>query len=78
MAAAMSCASERGMRRITVERGLEPRDFAVMAFGGAGPLHAVDLCAELDVETVIVPPSPGLLCGIGLLLAPWKHDETAM
>ncbi|WP_430259604.1 hydantoinase/oxoprolinase family protein [Neorhizobium sp. IRS_2294] len=74
----VNAAMVRGMRRITVERGLEPRDFAVMAFGGAGPLHAVDLCAELDVETVIVPPSPGLLCGIGLLLAPWKHDETAM
>jgi N-methylhydantoinase A len=74
----VNAAMVRGMRRITVERGLEPRDFAVMAFGGAGPLHAVDLCAELDVETVIVPPSPGLLCGIGLLLAPWKHDETSM
>lgn len=74
----VNAAMVRGMRRITVERGLEPRDFAVMAFGGAGPLHAVDLCAELDVETVIVPPSPGLLCGIGLLLAPWKHDETAV
>jgi N-methylhydantoinase A len=74
----VNAAMVRGMRRITVERGLEPREFAVMAFGGAGPLHAVDLCAELDVETVIVPPSPGLLCGIGLLLAPWRHDETAM
>lgn len=74
----VNAAMVRGMRRITVERGLEPRDFAVMAFGGAGPLHAIDLCAELDVETVIVPPSPGLLCGIGLLLAPWKHDETSM
>ncbi len=74
----VNAAMVRGMRRITVERGLEPRDFAVMAFGGAGPLHAVDLCAEMDVETVIVPPSPGLLCGIGLLLAPWKHDETSM
>lgn len=73
----VNAAMVRGMRRITVERGLEPRDFAVMAFGGAGPLHAVELCAEMDVETVIVPPSPGLLCGIGLLLAPWKHDETA-
>lgn len=74
----VNAAMVRGMRRITVERGLEPRDFAVMAFGGAGPLHAVDLCAEMDVETVIVPPSPGLLCGIGLLLAPWKHEETSM
>lgn len=74
----VNAAMVRGMRRITVERGLDPRDFAVMAFGGAGPLHAADLCAALDVRTLIVPPSPGLLCGIGLLLAPWKHEETGM
>ncbi|WP_062015429.1 hydantoinase/oxoprolinase family protein [Aureimonas sp. AU4] len=74
----VNAAMVRGMRRITVERGLDPRRFVVTAFGGAGPLHAVDLCAELGVETLHVPPSPGLLCGIGLLLAPWKHDETAM
>lgn len=74
----VNAAMVRGMRSVTVERGLDPRAFAVMAFGGAGPLHAVDLCAELDVETVIIPPSPGILCGIGLLLAPWKTSETAM
>ncbi|MBN9306719.1 MAG: hypothetical protein BGO82_13930 [Devosia sp. 67-54] len=74
----VNAAMVRGMRGVTVERGLDPADFAVMAFGGAGPLHAVDLCAELDIETVIVPPSPGLLCAIGLLLAPWRHDETGM
>jgi N-methylhydantoinase A/acetone carboxylase, beta subunit len=74
----VNAAMVRGMRRITIERGLDPRDFAVMAFGGAGPLHAVDLCQELETGTLIVPPSPGLLCGIGLLLAPWRHDETAM
>lgn len=74
----VNAAMVRGMRRITVERGLDPRDFAVMAFGGAGPLHAADLCAALNVRTLIVPPSPGLLCGIGLLLAPWKHEETRM
>ena len=74
----VNAAMVRGMRRITVERGLDPREFVVTAFGGAGPLHAVDLCAEMDVAVLHVPPSPGLLCGIGLLLAPWKHDETAM
>jgi N-methylhydantoinase A len=47
-----------------------------MAFGGAGPLHALDLAAELSIGTVIVPPSPGLLCAVGLLLSPWRHDET--
>lgn len=74
----VNAAMIRGMRRITVERGLDPREFVVTAFGGAGPLHAVDLCAEMDVSVLHIPPSPGLLCGIGLLLAPWKHDETAM
>ncbi|MBP0618104.1 hydantoinase/oxoprolinase family protein [Jiella mangrovi] len=74
----VNAAMVRGMRRVTVERGLDPRDFVVAAFGGAGPLHAVDLCAEFDVKTLYVPPSPGLLCGIGLLLAPWRHEETAM
>lgn len=74
----VNAAMVRGMRRMTVERGLDPRDFVVTAFGGAGPLHAIELCAELGVAALHVPPSPGLLCGIGLLLAPWKHDETAM
>lgn len=74
----VNAAMVRGMRRITVERGLDPREFVVTAFGGAGPLHAVDLCAEMDVAVLHIPPSPGLLCGIGLLLAPWKHSETAM
>ncbi|MEF2073770.1 hydantoinase/oxoprolinase family protein [Consotaella aegiceratis] len=74
----VNAAMVRGMRTVTVERGLDPRGFAAMAFGGAGPLHAVDLCAELGIETVIIPPSPGLLCAIGLLLAPWRHDETGV
>lgn len=74
----VNAAMVRGMRRITVERGLDPREFVVTAFGGAGPLHAVDLCAEMDIAILHVPPSPGLLCGIGLLLAPWRHDETAV
>ena len=67
----------RGIRRVTVERGIDPRGLALFAFGGAGPLHAVDLAAHLDMETVIIPPSPGLLCAIGLLISPWRHHEVA-
>ncbi|MCQ8278516.1 hydantoinase/oxoprolinase family protein [Acetobacteraceae bacterium KSS8] len=76
--AVVNAAMIRGIRCMTVERGLDPAGFAVMAFGGAGPLHAVDLCAALGIPTLLVPPSPGLLCAIGLLLAPWRHVETEM
>ena len=67
----------RGIRRVTIERGIDPRDLALFAFGGAGPLHAVDLAAQLDMPRVIVPPSPGLLCAIGLLVSSWRHHEVA-
>lgn len=70
----VNAAMIRGIRRMTVERGLDPREFALLAFGGAGPLHAIDLAQELGIRTVIIPPSPGLLCAIGLLLAPWRYD----
>ena len=73
----VTAAMVRGIRRVTVERGIHPGDLALFAFGGAGPLHAVDLAAHLDMRTVIIPPSPGLLCAIGLLIAPWRHHEVA-
>jgi N-methylhydantoinase A len=74
----INAAMVRGIRRVTVERGLDPREFAVFAFGGAGPLHAVDLAAELSIRTIIIPPTPGLLCAAGLLLSPWRHDDTVL
>ncbi len=70
----VNAAMIRGIRRLTVERGLDPRSFALLAFGGAGPLHAVDLARELGIGTVLIPPAPGLLCALGLLLAPWRLD----
>ncbi|WP_102225397.1 hydantoinase/oxoprolinase family protein [Acidimangrovimonas sediminis] len=72
----VNAAMMRGIRRVTVERGFDPRDFALFAFGGAGPFHAIDLAQALGMKTVIIPPSPGLLCAIGLLLSPWRHDES--
>ncbi len=67
----------RGIRIKTVEQGHDPRDFALLAFGGSGPLHAVELAEELGIGTVIVPPTPGLCCAVGLLVAAFEHDFVA-
>src|SRR5690606_27149589 len=52
------------------------REFALVAFGGAGPVHANRLAAEADVPTVIVPPSPGTTSALGLLVTDLQHDDT--
>jgi N-methylhydantoinase A len=57
------------LRIVTVERGLDPRDFAMVAFGGNGPLHACALAEELDIGRIIVPPDPGVFSAYGLLVA---------
>ncbi len=57
------------IRIVSVERGHDPRDFALMGFGGAGPLHACALAEALDIATVLVPTAPGVLCAEGLLAA---------
>ena len=64
----------RALRLISVERGFDPADFALVAFGGAGPLHACEVAAELGVETVIVPPAPGVLSASGMLHADVTKD----
>src|SRR6185437_2445404 len=56
----------RAIRVISVQRGHDPRDYTLMAFGGAGPVHAARLAAELEVSRVLVPVSPGILCAMGL------------
>jgi N-methylhydantoinase A len=61
---------ERALRVITVERGFDPRDFALMAFGGAGPMHASELALDLGIRHVVLPRNPGLLCAWGALGAP--------
>lgn len=58
---------ERALRVITLERGYDPRDFALVAFGGAGPLHACDLAQRLEIETVMIPRFPGVLSALGAL-----------
>jgi N-methylhydantoinase A len=65
------------LRRISIQRGFDPRDFALVAFGGAGPLHANRLAAELQIPTVIVPRSPGTFSAMGLLATDLKHEYSA-
>lgn len=67
----------RAIRAVSVERGHDPRDFALMALGGAGPLHAVDVARSLGMTTVIVPPAPGILCAQGLVVSDLKEDLVA-
>ncbi len=62
------------VRLVTVQRGVDPAGLALLAFGGAGPLHAAALARELGIRTVVVPPSPGLLCALGLLVEDLRVD----
>lgn len=64
----------RALRVVTVERGYDPREFALVAFGGAGPLHAAALAKELRIPRVIIPNAPGLMCAQGLLQSDIKAD----
>ncbi len=64
----------RAIRLVSIERGYDPRDFALFAYGGAGPLHAVALADEVGLREVIVPPMPGVFSALGLLLADYRHD----
>jgi N-methylhydantoinase A len=64
----------QAIRTVTVERGIEPRDFAIVAFGGAGPMHAAALAVELGVPEVIVPPHPGAFSSWGMLQTPLRQD----
>ena len=62
------------IRNISVERGHDPRDFALVAYGGAGPMHAIDVANLLGIGTVVVPPHPGIASAYGLLVADFKND----
>ena len=65
----------RALRVISVERGFDPEVFALVAFGGAGPLHACDLADEVGIPTVVIPPGPGVLSAMGMLQADVTKDE---
>ncbi len=62
------------LQSMTVKRGYDPREFAMVAFGGAGPIHAAAIAKELGVPTVIVPPSSGVFSAWGMLMADLRHD----
>jgi N-methylhydantoinase A len=64
----------RAIRVVSVQRGHDPRDYTLAAFGGAGPLHAARLARELDIARILVPRSPGILCAMGLLLTDLRAD----
>ncbi|HUG15780.1 MAG TPA: hydantoinase/oxoprolinase family protein [Thermomicrobiales bacterium] len=74
MLAIVTANMARAVRVISVERGYDPRDLALLAFGGAGPLHAARLARELDIPRVVVPTVPGILCALGLLAADLRVD----
>lgn len=65
------------IREITVSRGIDPRDFALVAFGGAGPLHAIAIAEELELKSVVIPSNPGVLSAYGMLQADTRHDLVA-
>lgn len=62
------------LREVSVARGLDPREFALVAYGGAGPMHAAELAKELDIAQVIVPPIPGNFSALGLIMSDLRHD----
>jgi N-methylhydantoinase A len=64
----------RAVRVMTIERGTDPRDLALLAFGGAGPLHAAAIADELDMDTVLVPFASGVLSAVGLIAAERRRD----
>jgi N-methylhydantoinase A len=64
----------RAMRVVTVERGVDPRNFALMPFGGAGPMHAAAIAAELGIERILCPRAGGVLSALGLLASERRRD----
>jgi N-methylhydantoinase A len=64
----------RALRVVTVERGIDPRDFALMPFGGAGPMHAAAIATELGVERLVCPRASGVLSALGLLASERRRD----
>src|SRR5260370_5357906 len=69
-----NAAMVNALRLISVQRGYDPRDFVLVAFGGGGPVHANRIAAELGMPLILIPPSPGVFSAMGLLVTDLKHD----
>jgi len=68
-----NAAMARALRAVSTERGLDPRELAIFAFGGNGPVHAATLARELDIRRILVPPLPGLFSALGMLFPQTEH-----
>jgi N-methylhydantoinase A len=64
----------RALRVVTVQRGIDPRRYGLLAFGGAGPLHAAQIADELSIETIVCPRASGVLAALGLVVSPPRRD----
>ena len=64
----------KGIRVVSVAKGYDPRDFCLVAFGGAGPVHSAELAEEMDIPRVLVPVAPGVTSALGLLMTDLRHD----
>lgn len=67
----------RGIRKVSVEQGVDIRACHLISFGGAGPLHGADLAHELGMQSAVIPPTPGIASAVGMLDAPVRHDFAA-
>jgi N-methylhydantoinase A len=67
-------AMANAVRHVTLERGLDPRDFTLVAYGGGGPLHAASVAKELSIRTIIIPYAPGHFSALGMLMADLRRD----
>jgi N-methylhydantoinase A len=72
-----NAAMVNALRLVSVQRGYDPRNFVLVAFGGAGPVHANRLAAETEITTTLIPPAPGIFSARGLLVSDLKHDYSA-
>ena len=63
-----------GVREVSVRRGLDPRDFPLVVAGGAGPVHAAAIAAELEIPLLVVPRESSIFCAAGMLMSDFKHD----
>ncbi len=74
VATIVDSAMSLAVRAVSVKRGIDPRDTTMIAFGGAGPLHAVTIAREISIPRVVIPKLPGAFSALGLLMAEWRQD----